>query len=144
MSEGVHFEKFCVHFLQNLMLTKPWKAARAWTTFLLRWPAPQMPNSPHSQVLKPSDILMNLNADIETHDFAFFLEWFNLFPPCIKGMTYFWRKAENNEKITIRFIETVTVTTDWWILPWYTVLSELDFHEIANAVILFRKQSWCN
>lgn len=70
------------------------------TTFCLRRPAPQLPNSPHSRLLKPSGILIKLSADTEAHDVAFFLECFYLFPLCIETMAYFWRKANNDEKIT--------------------------------------------
>lgn len=85
------------------------------TTFRLRRPAPQVPSSPHSQALTSPGILW-ISVLIWKHMMLpFLLECFYLFLPWIEAMTYFWRKADNNEKITIRSTETVIVTTDWWI-----------------------------
>lgn len=70
------------------------------TTFCLRRPAPQLPNSPHSRLLKPSGILIKLNADTEAHDVAFFLNVsiYSLF--VLKQWHIFGGKPTTMKKIT--------------------------------------------
>lgn len=77
---------------------KIYNQSTQFTTYHFRRPAQLLPNSPHSQALKPSGTLTNLSAETEALYVAFFLECFYLFPLYIETMTDFGRKADTNKE----------------------------------------------